>query len=209
MSFGYSVGDFIAAGALIRHIIGSLRNAGGSKAEYQEVIRELESLQRLLQHVDHLQPHGCSPLYLAGAKHAALSCQLPLKEFQKRISKYEQKLGILSIRAGAIGVARKIEWELKMKESVKTLRAVVTQWIVNINALLAIHGLELLQQRSQEAQEERMVIQSLVRQVDQKVDDQNSLVVGTTSAVNSLVAVVRGDVVKPLTNLAGLVTTVW
>jgi hypothetical protein len=54
MSFGFSVGDFIAAGKLISDIINSLSDVGGSKSEYQELVRELESLQFALRHLDKL-----------------------------------------------------------------------------------------------------------------------------------------------------------
>ena len=39
MSFGFSVGDFIAVGKLVFEITDSLR---GSSEEYQELVRELE-----------------------------------------------------------------------------------------------------------------------------------------------------------------------
>jgi hypothetical protein len=39
MSFGFSIGDFIAVGKLIVNIVDSLHDA---KPEYQELIRELE-----------------------------------------------------------------------------------------------------------------------------------------------------------------------
>ena len=39
MSFGFSVGDFVAVGGLIVKIVEILR---GSRSEYQELIRELE-----------------------------------------------------------------------------------------------------------------------------------------------------------------------
>lgn len=39
MSFGFSVGDFIAVGTLIVKLIDTLRN---TRSDYQELIRELE-----------------------------------------------------------------------------------------------------------------------------------------------------------------------
>ena len=39
MSFGFSVGDFLAVGRLIYDVTNALR---GSRAEYQELVRELE-----------------------------------------------------------------------------------------------------------------------------------------------------------------------
>ena len=39
MSFGFSVGDFLAVGGLIAKVVEALR---GTRSEYQELIRELE-----------------------------------------------------------------------------------------------------------------------------------------------------------------------
>lgn len=39
MSFGFSVGDFLAVGGLIVKVVEALR---GTRSEYQELIRELE-----------------------------------------------------------------------------------------------------------------------------------------------------------------------
>ena len=43
MSFGFSVGDFVAVGNLIVKIVNILR---GTQSEYQELIRELERYAR-------------------------------------------------------------------------------------------------------------------------------------------------------------------
>lgn len=74
MSFGFSVGDFLAAGTLIADITNSLREAGGSKSEHQELLRELESLNHALKHLDKLPTDGASA-NLESIKFAALSCQ--------------------------------------------------------------------------------------------------------------------------------------
>ena len=54
MSFGFSVGDFIAIGKLIGDITSCLQSAGGARSEYQELIREFESLKVALCHLDRL-----------------------------------------------------------------------------------------------------------------------------------------------------------
>jgi uncharacterized protein YbjQ (UPF0145 family) len=41
MSFGFSVGDFLAAAGLIKDIITCLKDAGGSASEYQELMRKI------------------------------------------------------------------------------------------------------------------------------------------------------------------------
>ncbi|KUJ10036.1 uncharacterized protein LY89DRAFT_710862 [Mollisia scopiformis] len=60
MSFGFSVGDFLAVGTLVADITKSLREAGGSKSEYQELLRELESLNHALKHLDRLPKNAAS-----------------------------------------------------------------------------------------------------------------------------------------------------
>ncbi len=45
MSFGFSVGDFLAVGTLIVKIVDTLRS---TQSEYQELIRELERYARSL-----------------------------------------------------------------------------------------------------------------------------------------------------------------
>jgi hypothetical protein len=55
MSFGFSVGDFIAVGKLIGEIISSLQTIGGAKSEYQELIREFDSLHTALRSLAQLE----------------------------------------------------------------------------------------------------------------------------------------------------------
>jgi len=93
MSFGLSIGDFLAVGKLIADITSSLREAGGSNSEYQELLRELESLNHALKHLDKLPTNGLST-NLESIKYAALSCRLPLEQFLGKIKKYNKALGI-------------------------------------------------------------------------------------------------------------------
>lgn len=95
MSFGFSVGDFLAASKLIFDITTSLSESGGSKSEYQELFRELDSLSRALKHVERLDSHtGVSSNTLDSIKCAALLCRHPLGEFLTKVRKYEASLGV-------------------------------------------------------------------------------------------------------------------
>lgn len=55
MSFGFSVGDFLAAGALITDIVTCLKDSGGAASQYQELMRELDGLQMALNKIEHLK----------------------------------------------------------------------------------------------------------------------------------------------------------
>jgi hypothetical protein len=54
MSFGFLVSDFIAVGKLVVEISTSLQAIGGAKSENQELVRELQSLDTALRHLDRL-----------------------------------------------------------------------------------------------------------------------------------------------------------
>jgi hypothetical protein len=56
--FGFSVGDVIAVSIPIKDVFEALDSATGSSAEYQELIRELWSLDRALLEVEVL-PRSC------------------------------------------------------------------------------------------------------------------------------------------------------
>jgi len=102
MSFGLSMGDFIAVGNVIADTMGSLKDAGDTKPNYKELIRELESLDRALKHVDRLQGVGAD-----GVKCAALMCRYPLEDFMK-ILKYENSIRINEDAGVVKGTVRKL-----------------------------------------------------------------------------------------------------
>src|SRR4051812_21562755 len=98
MSFGFSVGDVIAVGKLIADIVSSLKDVGGSRADFLDLIRELECLQKALTHLDHLQQTGDNS-QVDSIKFAALSCKRPLEEFLQKIRKYELSLGTRAVKS--------------------------------------------------------------------------------------------------------------
>lgn len=93
MSFGFSIGDFLAVGKLVAEIITSLQDAGGAKSDYQELIRELECLGKVLRRLDELQAQNSNTKSLESIKYAALSCQRPLEDFLGKMKRYEDTLG--------------------------------------------------------------------------------------------------------------------
>jgi hypothetical protein len=123
MSFGFSVGDFIAVGSLIKDISSCLQDAGGSKAEYQEILRELECLQQALRHLDKLQ-NGCSSsANLDFIKYAALSCRRPLEQFLGKIRKYDKSLGVWGKDGVIQSTAVKLRRGFGQKEEVRKLQS--------------------------------------------------------------------------------------
>jgi len=160
MSFGFSIGDFIAIGKLIKDISSCLQDVGGAKAEYQELLRELECLQQALQYLDKLQQgRSSSPsLNLDSIKYAALSCRLPLEQFLGKMQKYDKSLGVWE-KTGVIKSATdKLKWGFGQKEEARKLQGYLNIHVGTINILLAEHGLEKMDLASSEAAAGQLLI---------------------------------------------------
>lgn len=143
MSFGFSVGDFVTVGLLIRQIFSSLRIE--SVKEYNELKLELHGLQRALYGIEHLRHGPGQEATVNGIKVAALMCQYPLKEFATKIEKYN------SLGHGYSGLKRdfqllrswrkKLQWGFCMQDEVAKLRAYLAAHVGSLTMRLVSEGL--------------------------------------------------------------------
>ena len=136
MSFGVSVGDFIAAGVLIKNIVTALQSSSAS--EHQELLLELNGLQRALDEIEHLQPSPQQETEVNAVKIAALTCQYRLDDFAGKLKKYES----LS-RGTKLGTAEKaklwrlkLQWGFSMEAEVQSLRAYLIAHVGYLNMRL-------------------------------------------------------------------------
>ena len=141
MSFGFSAGDFIAAGKLIKDIVSALNHDAASS--YLELILELHGLKRALGEIEHLKCPPCQEAALNSVKVAALMCQYPLDEFANKLGKYE-RLGVLptnSERGRLKRLGSKLRWVAGMDDDVAKLRAYITAHVGSLNMRLITLGL--------------------------------------------------------------------
>lgn len=139
MSFGISVGDFIAVGGLIANIVSALKDSTGSKANYQELVRELETLDKALKMVDKLPAANSGTIDLI--KCVALSCRIPLEQFMAKIEKYEPSLGPRSTLSTSKTVISKLKWPSKAHD-IDRLQKYILVHLGTINILLQQYRLE-------------------------------------------------------------------
>ena len=136
MSFGFSVGDFIAAGILIKDIISALRNS--STTEHQELLLELHGLQRALNEIEHIQASPQQETEVNAVKAAALTCQYRLDDFAGKLKKYES-LGHVG-KASSADKAKfwrlKLQWGFSMETEVQSLRAYLIAHVGYLNMRL-------------------------------------------------------------------------
>ena len=138
MSFGFAVGDFIAVGSLIVQIADSLKDVGDAKSDYQELIRELESLDRTLTHIEKLQGPTADNI-----KCAALMCRYPLSEFLGKIKNYEKTLGVAAKKVSFVETTvEEVHLSFGKKDEVAKLRDYLNLHIGSINMQLLNASLE-------------------------------------------------------------------
>lgn len=138
MSFGFAVGDFIAAGKLIKDVIKILRTS--ARAEYQELILELHGLQRALDHIEHLEAPPERQISIASIKVAALICTHVLDDFAGKLKKFEA----LAAQPGSSKLkiwSQKLKWGFSMADEVRNLRAYVVAHVGSLNMRLLTEGL--------------------------------------------------------------------
>ncbi|KAL9117662.1 MAG: hypothetical protein Q9187_005799 [Circinaria calcarea] len=141
-AFGFSVGDFISAINLIRKISKALKEAGGASAEYQDAVIELKGLKHALQHLETLECTEDNISHVNAIRGMALACQLPLRDFMKKLERYESSLGPWTDRTAFRNAGRKARWAVSFGQEVEKLRALVAAKLININLLLATHSLQ-------------------------------------------------------------------
>ncbi|RYP79869.1 hypothetical protein DL770_006474 [Monosporascus sp. CRB-9-2] len=135
--FGFSVGDFLAVGKLIRQVAVELRDNDEAAPEYQSLLIELEALERALRKLQTLRPGKHELLQLTSIRATALACQRPLQDFLVKISKFESRLGTFNTANNRWkGLPRKMQFRTMFKEDVKQLRSALASHVATINLLL-------------------------------------------------------------------------
>jgi hypothetical protein len=217
MSFGFSVGDFVAAGMLIRDIVNSLQDVGGAKSEYQELIRELCSLEKALQHLDKLQSDSSTQdRTIQSIKYAALLCRQPLEQFLVKIKKFESPLGVWAKGQTSKGFVRKVQWSLGMKNEIAKLQGYLNIHIATINLLLVQHGLEKMDLIQQKAETDNLQVRErldqagdVIARIENSVVGQMALVQQTHTMTRNLLNMIFGEFRTSWRSLGQMVAQLW
>lgn len=115
-TFGFSVGDFLAALSLVREFIQALSESTGAKTKYQDLMHQLYTLERALIVLKALDS---SQAEHDAVQQAVGTCQQCITIFLKKVEKYQP------LSAGTTSLQdqiRKVKWALCHDEDVKSLR---------------------------------------------------------------------------------------
>lgn len=143
MSAGFtfgSVGDIISLCINIKDLVKALDDSRGSSAEYQEVIRELWALDRVLLEVELLWRTCESTVELNALRETthrvADQCRYSIEACLKKVKKFGP-----SLRDGGSGSAfrdasMKIRWQFSRSDDLAKFRAKINAHCSTINMLL-------------------------------------------------------------------------
>ena len=216
MSFNVSIGDGVAVAKLALSITKCLQDVGGARSEYQELLRELETLQKALAHLDTLQAQSEDPSTLNSIKFATISCRQPLEDFLRRIRKYDDKLGVASKRGRLKGVKRKVQWTITEKDAIDKLQKYLNRHVSTINVMLTEYGLESMSIANKKAATDRLHLRERIEHTHQVMDSvrddaqsQFQIVRHTNTLVSRLFRMVSGDIKSSWQLLHDMVAKVW
>lgn len=121
-SFGFSVGDFIAAIKLIIALSDELRASGRARSHHERLLHRLSNLERILTRVKALNAsEGCTGEMLAIRQTADL-CARDIEEFSRKAQKYGELSYHDKTLLRKIPVAwRRIQWALFEKKDMDGL----------------------------------------------------------------------------------------
>ena len=136
MSFGFSVGDFLALGKLVVKVTDSLKDASGARSEYLDTLRALSDLDAALLCLNKLHSNGFPSSTLESLKYAVLSCRRPLEDFQASMKRYDKRLGLGASEGRIRSTSSKLSWEFQQKKALSQLRNYLDIHVACINIKL-------------------------------------------------------------------------
>jgi hypothetical protein len=139
VTFG-SVGDIITVVGIIKDLVTTLNNSRGSSADYQRVIRELNTFQNILHQLDDLTKF-CEnhPDYTAlrdTARLEALECARLVEPFKKKLQRYSESLRIGGSGNTVKDAYEKVHYRLLGKDDAEQFRKAVCTRVGAMTALL-------------------------------------------------------------------------
>ena len=146
MSFGFSVGDFIAISGLIRTLVDALDSDTGSRAQYSRLSDELKSLQSALLAVQDLvqKPRRDGKSYVStinAITYEMKCCRKVMEDFNADMEKYRESLCHGGSRRKVKDVWREIRYKIFKEEDVVMLKDSLGRRVEAINLLLLVAGM--------------------------------------------------------------------
>jgi hypothetical protein len=138
MSFGYSVGDFIAGANLSYQLVKALSDSQGASIEYQEAIAEVGSLQQMFLTVSQMRPNRtlCQAT-INSAQVIVMSSMTLIGAFLDKTRVYRERLCGRGRGSMLSDSWQKMGWVMFRKDDLRMLRNELHTKLSHISLLLA------------------------------------------------------------------------
>lgn len=153
---------------------------------------------------------------LDSIKYAALSCRYPLEGYLQKINRYDKSLGVWAKEGVVKSTANKLRWTFAQRDETRRLQSYLSVHVGTINALLALHGLEMLDLALDRAEADQLRIQDkledsrvVVAQVRDDVKAQAQIIQTNNSMIASLSQMIGGELFATYRSLVNMVAKVW
>ncbi|KAK0738146.1 hypothetical protein B0T18DRAFT_291931, partial [Schizothecium vesticola] len=140
MSFGYSVGDFVAGANLAYTLIRVMAETQSASEEYHEAMTELCGIQQAFIHVSHITRSSILPqATLNSASFIVLSSMEIIARFLERTREYRKRFESKAGGVGGISSSSwcKVGWSLYKRDELRSLRDSLHCRLVAVNTLFA------------------------------------------------------------------------
>ena len=147
ITFG-SVGDIISVCLLIKDLVDALNDCQGSAHDYQQLVKELRSLERVLLQVNQLVcKYEASPalnVYCVDARDAVENCRQSAEPFLKQLKTYSR-----SLKPGGSGnvvkdTVRKVQWKVVQTDNLEKFYKEITTQTNTLNSLLLTWNMQVI-----------------------------------------------------------------
>ena len=170
MSFGFSVGDFVAGLSLLKSLIDALDGTYGAKTEYRGLIAQLYSLERALVAIKEIEVQEASREYDA-TQQAVRGCRECIDKFILKIASYQS---LTAGKSSIIDQVRKITWAQCRKEDLHKFKEDLNIYVSAINVLLSTLQLSYSKQASLTSAASVDAQTDLLRKVENSIKSSDS-----------------------------------
>ncbi len=138
MSFGFSVGDFVAALTVLNNVRIALQDSNGASTSYREEISFLQALSLTVQHLDTLQLCPLDDHLSKNIQDHYKQLKEPLHAFVDGIeNSYDGSLGWKTTAPKVLTAHRRIQWALSTSKKVRRLREKIATPLLAIQITLS------------------------------------------------------------------------
>jgi hypothetical protein len=139
MSFGFSVGDFLAGAKLIADLTRTLSAGKGASMEYQQLILDLQVVETTLVQIDQMRlASQLNTSALNALSWITQSTATAIADFMLRTKKYQESLSAKGSGNKVKDLWKKVGWSMYKPAEIRSLQQRLQLDLGSINCLISL-----------------------------------------------------------------------